>query len=428
VSDPTGTAGLRRSFQAEGNRRLAQLRSQTHAILVERDLMAARNDPLSVLMPNPGHRLSAFNDWFTRTVRALLVGEEWWGRFLQRAFDSGAVAGGELVGRPPRGFTPVPAVYRELALGEFAGIAQALIQQVTRQAGMAAIGGLKPTRIYRAVLTSLRKVGEARLKSAVNSLTVQLHNTGRLTQFQVAGVAQVGIDAEQLEPRRPSRFLKHDHMHDASAAEELKRLREIMERQRAEAQERAAAAEVAAERARAALEAQIAAELAGERTVQESKEAARAALEAAREQARAEVAAERALTAARNLELKVQTEAVKAAREAERLALHPERRPTETGIPRPQPPFKGPPGYETVRKLLFGKPALPARLLGIGAEFLNVVTAGDDRVCAECEDLAAEGPYSLLEAWGMLPAHVNCRCAFVPFLDKRNQELEADIE
>lgn len=427
MTDPTGTAGLRRSFQAEGNRRLARLRSQTHAILVERDLMAARNDPLAELMPNPGHRLSAFAEWFARTAKALLIGEEWWGRFLQRAFDSGAVAGGELVGRPPRGHTPVPAVYRELAANEFAGIAQALIQQVTRQAGMAAIGGRKPLPMYRAVLSALRKVGERRIKSAVNTLTVQLHNTARLGQFQAAGVTHVGIKAELLEPTKSSRFLrKHDHSaHDASAEEELRRLRELFERQRAEAEERAAKAEVEAERARAALEKQVAAELAGEQAARLSKEAAQAALQAARAQARAEVAAERAATAQRNLELKAQSERVKAARAAEA----PRQVSPEAAIPRPQPEFKGPPGYELVKRLLIGEPTIPGRLLAIGAQYVNVLTAGDDRVCQVCQDLSEEGPYSLLEAWGMLPAHFDCRCAFVPAFDnERNQELAAEIE
>lgn len=427
MTDPTGTAGLRRSFQAEGNRRLTKLRSMTHTILVERDLMAARNDPLAALMPNPGHRLSAFTEWFARTAKGVLVTEQWWERFLQRAFESGAVAGGELVGSPPRGHTPVPAVYRELAASEFAGIAQALIQQVTRQAGMAAISGRKPLPMYRAVLSALRKVGERRIKSAVNSLTVQIHNGSRLAQFQAAGITHVGVKAERLELAKPSRFLrKHDHhVHDASAEEELRRLQELFERHRAEAQAEAAKAEVEAERARAAFERQVAAGLAGEETQRLSREAAKAEVEAARAQARAEVEAARAATAARNLELKIQSEALKAARRAETTR----RISPEAAIPRPQPEFKGPPGYETVRRLLLGKPTIPQRLLAIGSEFVNVLTAGDNRVCQVCQDLAEEGPYSLLEAWGMLPAHVDCRCAFVPAFDNaRNQELAAEIE
>jgi hypothetical protein len=50
---------------------------------------------------------------------------------------------------------------------------------------------------------------------------------------------------------------------------------------------------------------------------------------------------------------------------------------------------------------------------------VNVLTAGDDDVCQDCEDIAAEGPYDIDEARDLIPAHPNCRCAFVPFGDKR---------
>lgn len=45
---------------------------------------------------------------------------------------------------------------------------------------------------------------------------------------------------------------------------------------------------------------------------------------------------------------------------------------------------------------------------------VEVLTAGDDRVCDECEGIAADGPYSIDEARSLIPAHPNCRCAFVP--------------
>ena len=44
---------------------------------------------------------------------------------------------------------------------------------------------------------------------------------------------------------------------------------------------------------------------------------------------------------------------------------------------------------------------------------VSVLTAGDDRVCSICEDIAEEGPYDIDQARGLIPAHPNCRCAFV---------------
>ena len=43
-----------------------------------------------------------------------------------------------------------------------------------------------------------------------------------------------------------------------------------------------------------------------------------------------------------------------------------------------------------------------------------IVTAGDDDVCPECEDLEAEGPYDIDVAEDLIPAHPNCRCVFIP--------------
>ncbi len=61
-------------------------------------------------------------------------------------------------------------------------------------------------------------------------------------------------------------------------------------------------------------------------------------------------------------------------------------------------------------------------------ELVNVLTAGDDDVCDDCEDIASDGPYDIDEANGLIPAHVNCRCAFVPWYDSRYLEQEYERE
>jgi hypothetical protein len=52
-------------------------------------------------------------------------------------------------------------------------------------------------------------------------------------------------------------------------------------------------------------------------------------------------------------------------------------------------------------------------------EEVDVLTAGDDLVCPICEDIANSGPYDILDARGLIPAHPNCRCAFIPAFDLR---------
>lgn len=63
--------------------------------------------------------------------------------------------------------------------------------------------------------------------------------------------------------------------------------------------------------------------------------------------------------------------------------------------------------------------ALGVQEVGILAEFR---TAGDDRVCPQCN--ALEGAlFTIQEARGIIPRHPNCRCAFLPQIEaeKRNR-------
>ena len=50
---------------------------------------------------------------------------------------------------------------------------------------------------------------------------------------------------------------------------------------------------------------------------------------------------------------------------------------------------------------------------------VNVLTAGDDKVCEDCASLSEDGPYEIDFASDLLPLHPNCRCAFIPWDDRR---------
>lgn len=437
MTDPTGTARLRRGFLAEGNRRLGQVRSLTHAILVEHDLMQARDTPWAQLFPQPGHRLSVFAEWFARTVDTQLLSGGWWEKYLQRAYDSGLTAGGELVQESSSASLrrqPLPAVYSELAHRELAGIAAALVQQVSREAGGAALTRQKPQLMYRQVLTVLKKIGMVRLQMFVNYMTVKLHNAARLEQFRAAGITHVGITPERLVNPKPSRFLRHDHamVHDASAKQKLAQLttaaEELLARQRRQREREQAQAEAELEAVRKRLAAEIAAQMAGA-PITQSLAQARLELRIAQGGARAEVEAAKAATAAQEAEAKAAWEKVLAARKEARAAEYAATRAAKTAARTETPRAEA--KAEEAKTAAVGAQAkaveteaktvtrlLPKRLLAIGAEYVNVLTAGDDRVCQVCEDASEEGPYSLEEAQGILPLHPRCRCAWVPAVVK----------
>lgn len=52
-------------------------------------------------------------------------------------------------------------------------------------------------------------------------------------------------------------------------------------------------------------------------------------------------------------------------------------------------------------------------------KLVRVRTAGDDRVCIICEDIADDGPYTIDTARSLIPAHPRCRCVLVPARDRR---------
>lgn len=55
---------------------------------------------------------------------------------------------------------------------------------------------------------------------------------------------------------------------------------------------------------------------------------------------------------------------------------------------------------------------------------VNVETAEDDKVCQVCEDIAADGPYTINDARSLIPAHPRCRCIFVPVLPGDDDDKE----
>lgn len=71
-------------------------------------------------------------------------------------------------------------------------------------------------------------------------------------------------------------------------------------------------------------------------------------------------------------------------------------------------------------KPLRGVAARPSR-----QTYVTVLTAGDDRVCNLCEELAGH-TYSLAAARNIIPRHPNCRCVVVPATDRRFARPEAE--
>jgi len=56
-----------------------------------------------------------------------------------------------------------------------------------------------------------------------------------------------------------------------------------------------------------------------------------------------------------------------------------------------------------------------ANIQGVGL-MSELLTAGDDLVCEECDAASAAGPYEVAAAHGLIPLHPNCRCTWIPVI------------
>lgn len=74
------------------------------------------------------------------------------------------------------------------------------------------------------------------------------------------------------------------------------------------------------------------------------------------------------------------------------------------------------PSGRTIRRIR----SVSRRLEALGR--VDVQTAEDDKVCPICEEIADGGPYGIDEAQSLIPAHLNCRCSFVPAENSRTED------
>jgi len=75
----------------------------------------------------------------------------------------------------------------------------------------------------------------------------------------------------------------------------------------------------------------------------------------------------------------------------------------------------GGPGERTVQRIRRHERSLEVFPL------VNVLTAGDKKVCQVCKKLARGGPYKINRARSLVPAHPRCRCVFIPALFQKDE-------
>ena len=65
--------------------------------------------------------------------------------------------------------------------------------------------------------------------------------------------------------------------------------------------------------------------------------------------------------------------------------------------------------------------------VNLGVYYVDIKTAGDDRVCDDCLEIEENNPYSIIEAMSLLPVHPDCRCSVLGGARGANMGLPDDF-
>lgn len=257
----------------------------------------------------------------------------------------------------------VSDLHASTAAIEARGIAAETERRILRLIAHALDAKQKPEDVMRETRLILEKITKLRLNMMVNTSVVRSVNAGKLLAYESEGINQVGVMPEWL-PK------KHNHVHDAPT-------RKAKVRQRVKANK--------AKRSRVKEPDDPLAELVDPLPV-------------------------------------------------DPMSFDPLPDPTEPLPKLPEPvdvPVELTP-EEEILKLFGGSPSMAEALAAVTEEFgqepestlVSILTAGDDFVCDDCDGIANDGPYDLDTARTLIPAHPNCRCAFVPYGDDRYAPVE----
>ena len=196
--DPTGTAGIRRSFRAAGKLRLNMFRSAMRQAVIEHDVLGLGGGGLALQPPET--RLQAFNGWARVAAGQALEGP-WLSQWVARAWASGEAVGALQTRSEAPG--EGSGAWAELAKIELQAIEAAVVQALMREAAIALTKRrANKTMTWRRMAKAFDKVGPRRVMALANTFCVACHNRGRLAAYRAAGITKVGVVAEKLLPKQ----------------------------------------------------------------------------------------------------------------------------------------------------------------------------------------------------------------------------------
>lgn len=365
ADDPTGTGVIRNRFRHAAASRVVGFKRMMRKYIIEHNLLGLGTQyHFNAAGVSQDGAYSGFVDYVTTLIYDKLVGQGTWTQsFLEDAYTSGLVQAWAMTLTPTTNELRIDPMLVTSTRHQIEGIADATLQQMSR----VVLDGLqrrdKPHSIMRAVLEVLNRVTLIRLAALVNVVVVQAHNSARLDWFEAIGRTHVSVVPERVRDSRPRMRYKPVGMRDAKKDFDPD----------------------------PDLEA-IGVEVQEEGITYRAKIKAPTNLPEAKTFTKLPDWLAKRMPPSLAKKLNKELAATAGATESEyRKATRANNKWERSGI-----------------------------------KMVEVVTAGDMRVCDKCDEIAEFGPYTINRARSLIPAHPNCRCAFVDVKVYKEDEDDDD--
>lgn len=464
--DPTGTGPLRGKFRADLDRRWARLRNMTIEALSSANILGmgaipptgvvpTRPGPATQHSPLPGvDKVAGFSHWLDEALRQVVLGGDgtWTGKYIDATAVLARSRAAHLAGPTQDLSNDRLAVLRSVTIAELQGVCDAVNQHAIRVVAEGIMLCQRPLKIARAVAAVVDVIGKNRARQMANHMVVKTFAAATLDAFRAQGVTRVGTQAERVRVKVGPYYGK-TLARDAGSDDEP---RDEHGRWTNEGVG-AFADELVKKHGLARLNLFIKRDDLNISDLEVPKENQKSGVGSAAMRDIVEFADKHNLrvtltpglyddrhgTTSRSRLVKfykrfgfVENKGRnKDFSISEGMLRNPQVRDASVGwrastnpkassiYQRAKPPTgrvsysKSPPSPRQLGSILKQE----ARLQSLGR--VDVLTAGDDLVCEECQDISDGGPYDIDEAESLIPAHLNCRCAFVPADDERFAEV-----
>lgn len=230
MSDPTGTAAIRKSFTAAMDKRWNTLRQLVIEAITSPDI-----DILKLVQPTVNSIAVAhsvtFSSWLSEAIRRVILSDNgWMNTHIDHAVFKARQRAAKLAGvsiwdKHGARSTVVENHSRLLARSELKGIAAVVEQQCVREATLGVLSNKRPAYIARMVAQRVNAIGKTRGRMLVSWIIIKAFSNETLAAFEEAGITKVGSIPEKVRKVLATDAASSDKRGEKSKAKKQKKRR-----------------------------------------------------------------------------------------------------------------------------------------------------------------------------------------------------------